>query len=191
MPGKEQRLTRRELLHKGVRGAVFAGVGGTLGLLAYDASAETVWQLDPEKCIGCGNCAINCVLSPSAVKCTRAFPMCGYCDLCLAYFEPQPNALNTGAENQRCPTGAIIRKYVEDPYYTYTIDEDLCIGCGRCVKGCLAFGNGSMYLQVRHDRCRNCHQCSIAAACPAGAFRRLPASQPYLLKGVKGKDGKG
>jgi electron transport complex protein RnfB len=188
MPEEKKDVTRREFLHRGVRGAVLLGISGSLGLLALDAGEDLVWQIDPEKCIACGNCATRCVLTPSAVKATRAFAMCGYCDLCLAYFEPQPSALNTGAENQMCPTGALKRAFVEDPYYTYTVDEDLCIGCAKCVKGCTAFGNGSTFLQVRHDRCLNCHQCSIAAECPSGAFRRVPASQPYLLKD---KDTKG
>jgi electron transport complex protein RnfB len=42
--------------------------------------------------------------------------------------------------------------------------------------------NGSLYLQVRHDRCLNCNQCSIAVACPTQAFERVPSSDPYLLK---------
>jgi len=79
--------------------------------------------------------------------------------------------------------GAIKRSYIEDPYYEYTIDETLCIGCGECVKACAAFGNGSLFLQVRHDRCLNCNQCSIARNCPSGAFKRVPADAPYLLKG--------
>ena len=36
------------------------------------------------------------------------------------------------AENQACPTGAITRRFVETPYYEYTIDEELCNGCGKC-----------------------------------------------------------
>ena len=144
---------------------------------------KMVWQLDPAKCIQCGRCALNCVLNPSAVKCVHAFKVCGYCKLCFGYFQPGANALNSGAENQLCPTGAIKRKFVEDPYYEYTIDEPLCIGCGKCVKGCNSFGNGSLFLQVRHDRCVNCNDCSIARNCPAGAYRRVPAGQPYLLKG--------
>ncbi len=164
--------------------AAFLGVGGLVGFVAgKKATAEPlVWQIDPYKCIACGNCATHCVLDPSAVKCVNSFPMCGYCDLCTGYFPPEPVALNTGAENQLCPTGAIIRKLVEEPYYEYTIDEELCIACGKCVIGCAAFGNGSLYLQVRHDRCLNCHECSIAIACPSQAFVRVPASQPYLLK---------
>jgi len=87
-----------------------------------------------------------------------------------------------GAENQLCPTGAIQRNYVEDPYFEYTIDERLCIGCGKCVKGCNTFGNGSLYLQVRYDRCQHCNECAIAVACPSQAYRRVPADDPYLLK---------
>ena len=183
-PGKE-RVTRRELLRNGVRGAGLLGLGGLAGVLAgRGRGRETVWQLDPNKCIACGNCATYCVLAESAVKCVHAYAMCGYCDLCTGYFHPEPSELDTGAENQLCPTGAIKRTFVEDPYYEYTIEEPLCIGCGKCVKGCTAFGNGSLFLQVRHDRCLNCNECSIAAACPSEAFKRVNADEPYLLKGT-------
>ena len=95
---------------------------------------------------------------------------------------PEPKGLTTAAENQLCPTGAIIRTFIEDPYFEYTIDEPLCIGCGKCVVGCAAFGNGSFFLQVRHDRCINCDECAIAAACPSQAFKRVPIDKPYLMK---------
>jgi len=177
-------MTRRRFLAGGLRGAAAVGLGaGAAALWAARARGEnTVWQINPHTCIQCGNCATYCVLTPSAVKCVHAFAMCGYCELCTGYFPPGPNALNTGAENQLCPTGAIERRFVEDPYYQYTIDETLCIGCGKCVKGCEAFGNGSLFLQVRHDRCVNCNECSIAAACPSQSFVRVPADRPYLLK---------
>jgi electron transport complex protein RnfB len=122
------------------------------------------------------------VLQPSAVKCVQMYPMCGYCKLCTGYFDPEPNALNTGAENQLCPTGAIKRKALEDPYYEYSIDEALCIGCAKCIKGCTLFGNGSFFLQIRHDRCVNCNECTIAVSCPSQAISRVPASQPYKFK---------
>jgi electron transport complex protein RnfB len=146
-----------------------------------------VWQLDPQLCIQCGRCATHCVLSPSAVKCVHAFSMCGYCNLCFGYFRPGAPALNKAAENQLCPTGAIRRKFVEDPYFEYTIDKALCVGCGKCVKGCNTFGNGSLFLQVQHDRCLNCNECAIAVACPAQAYSRVPASRPYILKGLPAK----
>jgi electron transport complex protein RnfB len=185
---RPQHLTRRQFLGAGTRLAALAGAGTAAVALGRQARAErTVWQLDPNRCVQCGNCATNCVLKPSAVKCVHAFAMCGYCELCLGYFVPQPSALVASSENRLCPFDAIRRAFVEDPYYEYVIDEGLCIGCGKCVKGCAAFGNGSLFLQVRHDRCLNCNQCSIAAACPSGAYRRVPASQPYLLKDKDGK----
>lgn len=142
----------------------------------------TVWQLDPALCVQCGQCAVNCVLLPSAVKCVHTYAICGYCKLCFGYFQPGTSLLHEGAENQLCPVGAIRRTYIENPYYEYTIDEALCVGCGKCVKGCGTFGNGSLYLQARHDRCLNCNECSIARSCPAGAWRRTESSRPYLLK---------
>lgn len=183
MPEEPDQTTRREFLKSTTRGASLLGLGGLAGFLASRSWVEgTVWQIDPYKCIQCERCATECVLEVSAVKCVHAFPVCGYCKLCTGYFEPQPNALNTGAENQLCPTGAIQRKFVEDPYYEYTIEEPLCVGCGKCVKGCAMFGNGSLFLQIRHDRCLNCNECSIAKACPSKAVRRVPADKPYDLK---------
>ena len=158
-----------------------------LGTCADDRAAAvralpTLWQIDPDKCIQCGKCATTCVLKESAAKCFHAFAVCGYCDLCTGFFEAQPNALNTAAENQLCPTGAIRRKFVEDPYFQYTIDRDLCIGCSKCVKGCTQFGNGSLYLQIDQDRCTKCNQCSIAVNCPSHAITHVPVSRPYNYK---------
>ena len=178
------RTGRRDFLRRGLHAVAVLALAGLGALVARrSARASTVWQLDPEKCVQCGRCATACVLNPSAVKCVHAFSMCGYCKLCFGYFEPGVPQLSTAAENQLCPTGAIKRTYVEAPYFEYTIDEKLCIGCGKCVKGCTTFGNGSLFLQVRHDRCVNCNECAIARGCPAQAYSRLPASKPYLLKG--------
>jgi electron transport complex protein RnfB len=145
-------------------------------------SRHVVWQIDPLKCVQCGQCATQCVLDLSAVKCVHSYSMCGYCKLCFGYFQPGANALTEAAENQICPTGAINRKFVEDPYYQYSITEELCNGCGKCVKGCNAFGNGSLHLQVSHDLCLNCNECAIARACPADAFERVPVDKPYKFK---------
>jgi electron transport complex protein RnfB len=179
---KNNSSSRRTFLREGFFTAGLAAAGAAAATLAARSRKRTVWQIDPYKCIACGRCAINCVLAESAVKCVHAYAMCGYCDLCTGYFSPDPKELDTGAENQLCPMGAIVRTFVEDPYFQYTIDEKLCNGCGKCVKGCGAFGNGSLFLQVRHDRCLNCNECAIAKSCPSGAFVRVPADQPYLLK---------
>lgn len=178
--------SRRKFLREGFWTAGLAALAAAgAAVFAKSGKKKYVWQIDPEKCIACGNCATHCVLNESAVKCVHAYAMCGYCDLCTGYFVPEPKALDTAAENQLCPTGAIKRTFVEDPYFEYTIDEELCIGCGKCVKGCSAFGNGSLFLQVRHDRCLNCNECAIAVACPAQAYKRVPADDPYLLKGAQ------
>ena len=113
----------------------------------------------------------------------HAYAVCGYCLLCGGYHQPYVKDVDSAAENQLCPTSAIKRTFIEDPYYEYEIDEELCIGCGVCVKGCGSFGNGSLFLQVLHDRCVNCNECSIARVCPSQAYRRVPAAAPYLLKG--------
>jgi electron transport complex protein RnfB len=174
---------RRKFLVNLLRAAGVLALGATVGRLVTRATpGSRRWQLDPSKCVQCGGCATACVLKPSAVRCVHAPAICGYCNLCMGFFGPQPLALNTGAENQQCPTGAIQRKFVEDPFFEYTIDETRCIGCARCVKGCTSFGNGSLFLQVHHQYCLNCNECFIAKQCPGHAYVRVPAEQPYLLK---------
>jgi len=182
---KEDRTyQRREFINKSVRVTLGVAVAGTaaLSLARSKGTREYVWQIDPFKCTQCGRCATECVMSESAVKCIHAYDLCGYCDLCGGYLKPGAR-LETGAENQLCPTSAIQRRFIEEPYFEYVVDEELCIGCAKCVKGCSAFGNGSLHLQIRHDRCLNCNQCSIASNCPSDAISRVPASEPYLIKG--------
>ena len=177
-------VTRRSFVKTGLNTVAGLSLGGLAGfLLGRSPGGELVWQLDPNLCVQCEKCSTDCVLTESAVKVVHSTSMCGYCDLCSGYLEPGAKSRNTGAESQLCPTGAIKRTYVEEPYFEYVVDEKLCIGCGKCVKGCGAFGNGSMYLQVRHDRCVNCNECGIARVCPAQAYRQVPAGQPYILRG--------
>jgi electron transport complex protein RnfB len=165
-----------------MRVAVTAAAGGAAWMAIHPGGQTMVWQLDPAKCQQCGRCATTCVLNPSAVKCVHSYQICGYCDLCGAYLQPSAKSRDTGAENELCPVGALKRTFVEEPFYQYTIDEALCVGCGKCVKGCNTFGNGSLYLQVKHDLCVGCNECSIARNCPAEAFRQIPVPTAYLLK---------
>ena len=48
---------------------------------------------------------------------------------------------------------------------------------------CTSFGNGSLHLQIIHDICVNCNECSIARVCPSNAIKRVKASEAYLVKG--------
>ena len=179
-----KRIDRRQFIRGSARytlGVAFAGVVGYS--LKKTIAEPSLWQVDPFKCTHCGRCATHCVLSPSAVKCVHAYSLCGYCDLCGGYLKPGHINRDTAAENQLCPTAAIRRKFVEEPYYEYTVEEALCIGCGKCAEGCSAFGNGSLHLQIRHNLCANCNECAIARACPSNAIVRVPYSEPYLIKG--------
>ena len=181
-------MNRRDFIKSGIQTVAGLTVGGIGGIvIARSSDDDTVWQIDPDVCVQCERCSLNCVLDLSAVKCVHAYSMCGYCDLCSGYLEPGAKSRDTGAESQLCPVGAIKRTYVEEPYFEYTIDEELCIGCGKCVKGCGAFGNGSLHLQIRHDRCMNCNECSIGRSCPSGAIKQVSAKTPYLMRGEEGK----
>lgn len=183
----KNKVSRRNAMRISLNTIAGLTIGGVSGMLIKNANSnEMVWQLDPNICIQCEKCSTNCVLPQSVVKCVHSYSMCGYCDLCSGYLEPGALSRDTGAESQLCPTGAIKRTYIEDPYFQYTIDEDLCIGCAKCVKGCGSFGNGSLYLQIRHDLCLNCNECSIARSCPSGAYKRVPANSPYILRGDEG-----
>lgn len=179
-------ISRREVLRTATRGAAVASLVGFAGVMSWSDSAlgseHMVWQIDPDKCTACGNCATHCVLEVSAVKSVRAFSRCGKCNFCFGFYETAPESQpHAGAESQLCPTDAIVRSHLGGPYYEYTIVEERCIGCALCVKGCGRFGNGSMNLQIRHDVCINCNRCTIADACPSDAFERVHADQPYLL----------
>jgi len=181
-PSANNEVSRREFVRRCLACAAGAGVLGVVGAAARKSSERLVWQIDPQLCVQCGRCETACVVHPSAVKCAHSFAMCGYCNLCFGYFHPEAPSLDSAAENQTCPTGAIRRRFVEEPYYEYTIDKNLCVGCGKCVKTCGQFGNGSLYLQVMHDLCLDCNECAIARVCPTHAFRRVPAADPYLPK---------
>jgi electron transport complex protein RnfB len=181
----DEKLTRRNTLKTVCRTVAAGGLLAVAGVLAKNnkiAADTLVWQINPHKCIGCGQCAYRCVSTVSAVKAFHNFKMCGYCDLCTGFFEPQPLARNTGAENQLCPVGAISRRGVEEPYFEYVIDPNLCVGCGRCADGCYSLGNGSLFLQINQQLCKHCNQCAIALYCPAQAIVQIPAKQAYLLK---------
>jgi electron transport complex protein RnfB len=182
---ENKKVNRRDFINNSARFSLALGLGAVGGLALGKATTDDwVWQIDPFECTQCGRCATDCVLTPSAVKCVHAYDLCGYCDLCGGYFKPDANKLTTGGENQLCPTAAIERKFIEEPYFEYVIIEDLCFGCGKCVKGCTSFGNGSFHLQIRHDLCVNCNECAIARVCPSDAIKRVPANTPYIIKGT-------
>jgi electron transport complex protein RnfB len=190
-----EKSSRREFMNRSFRIVGLVGIGGAAGVLARRAASNTVFQVDPAKCVACDLCRTSCVLSHSAVKAVNVFNKCGYCQLCPAYFDvtsqPDEKGLPTG---KVCPQDALKRRVVgkideEDPnnnYYEYTIDESLCDGCGKCVKACKPpAGNGALHLEVRYNRCLECDSCSIQIACPQSAIVRI------LAPGLSPKEGPG
>jgi electron transport complex protein RnfB len=178
-------LSRKKFLRlcgSAIAGTALVSLTGGLLRRALSDEASCFWQIDSAKCTFCGRCETGCVLPVSAVKCVHANRVCGYCDLCGGYYRTNAKDLNTAAENLLCPTGAIKRAYVEDPYFEYSIDESLCNGCGKCAKGCNSFGNGSLYLQVKQDLCKNCNECKISNVCPSGAIQRVSYAKAYILR---------
>lgn len=185
---EDKKIKRRDFINTGIRIGIGAGLGAiAVGLSTRSVSGDAIWQIDPSKCVQCDKCSTSCVLQTSAVKCVHVTDMCGYCDLCSGYLRAGTKELDTAAENRLCPTGAINRTFIEEPYFEYKIVEELCNGCAKCVKNCGAFGNGSLQLQVQQNLCVNCNECSIARVCPAQAFSRVDTKTPYLLQGFENK----
>jgi electron transport complex protein RnfB len=175
--------SRRQFMDRSLRIVGLAGIGGAAVVLTKRAAGDTVFQVDPSRCVACDLCRTSCVLSHSAAKAVNEFTKCGYCQLCPAYYDvtsqPDDMGLPTG---KVCPRDALKRQVVgkideEDTnnnYYEYTIDESLCDGCGKCVKACKPpAGNGALRLEIRYNRCYECDSCAIQIACPENAIVRI------------------
>lgn len=198
MSTEQKPPSRREVLGHAVRGAALVGLGGSVLYLVRKAGREGVWYIDLDRCVNsrlgahgvdvCERCATECVLALSAIRAINVFSECGRCYICPGYHDVKSAIGPDGLPSQLvCPRDAIERKAIgwvdpDDPtnnYYEYTIDEQRCNGCGRCVMGCKPpNGLGSMRLQVRHDLCLDCNRCAIAQACPDDAYVRGPAPPP-------------
>ena len=104
---------RRKFLKRVGQGTVAALFGGALvGGALRARGSDLVWQIDPAKCTACGECQKLCVREISAAKAMHTFPICGYCDYCFAYLRDDYLENDTGAENLRCPTGALQRRHI-------------------------------------------------------------------------------
>ena len=181
-PTPEQRRNFLLTCGRAIAGGSILALFGFSYKKSITKGAEYFWQIDSQKCTFCGRCETDCVLPVSAVKCVHAIRVCGFCDLCGGYYRTNVKELNTAAENLMCPTGAIQRTFVEEPYFEYNINENLCNGCGKCAKGCNSFGNGSLYLQIKQELCTGCNECRISKACPANAIKRVSVGGAYDLK---------
>ena len=185
-------MNRREMIGHTARGTAFLGLAGMTGFLSLKAHKTYAWEIDTSLCINsklgalgvdvCDLCASECVVALSAVRAVNEFSKCGRCYICPAYFKITSAVGPDGLPSEKvCPRDAIKREAIgwvdpDDPannFYEYTIDEEKCNGCGRCIMECKEpAGLGSICLEVRHDDCLNCNRCSIAIACPEEAYER-------------------
>ncbi len=128
------------------------------GALTVDRAAKT-WTLDEEACVGCGTCAEACrknaILMPGDEPVTEPGPAAAEePPACAAAPEAEtkaaPAALISPREDgkpvqvpsrcvyctlcaKKCPAGALT---VDRAARTWTLDEDLCVGCGTCAEAC-------------------------------------------------------
>lgn len=148
-------------------------------------TARSLLVLDGDACVRCGHCASACATAHSdgRSRLLRAGP--------IVALDAVPNAiLPSSCEHCRvpaclpaCPTGAIAR--IDDG--TVLLTEDLCTGCGSCVKACpwenLALaprlgGAAGLSADVA-IKCDLCHGRAegpaCVAACPVDAVQRFDA----------------
>jgi electron transport complex protein RnfB len=194
---------RRQVIQRAGQAACAFALGGTAIGLGRRACSGDYWAIAPSKCVNtrlgvtgadqvCDLCATKCTLPLSAVRAVNEHAQCGRCCICPAYFDVRSVAGADGLPSKKlCPRDAIVRTVIGDvdPYdplnnfYEYTIDETLCNGCGRCVMECKdPAGLGSIRLEVRHDLCLRCNQCTIAVHCPEEAYCRVGPEAPPALE---------
>ncbi len=114
--------SRRDFLALSIRSAALVALGGGAAALATRRSHDGgLWQIDPAKCIACGKCATSCVLKPSAARCFHTFEMCGYCNLCTGYFQPDAD---TGAAVPRPRSAPRVRSSAS-PWLRHTTSTPL------------------------------------------------------------------
>ncbi|MBX3434632.1 MAG: 4Fe-4S binding protein [Pirellulales bacterium] len=198
--------TRRAFLHRTGQIACATALTGTGVLLGRRACRGDAWAIVPDRCVNirlgvtgadevCSVCADQCVLPLSAVRAVNEHDRCGRCCICPAYFDVRSQVGSDGLPTKKlCPRDAIRRSPIGevDPYdplnnfYEYTIDDERCNGCGRCVMECKdPAGLGSIRLEVRYDLCLRCNRCSIATHCPEDAYVRV-GPQPAPAAALEG-----
>lgn len=164
-------MKRRDFIKLASQAIGGTALFGSAGFLLKDAVNGNLPLIDPEKCLGCGRCSSSCIFTPSAVKCYNIDEVCDHCTACYGYHvDTDADPIDKSA--LVCPEDAIIRQARSEfeGGFTYTIDQNKCIGCGKCVRLCWKHGNRSMRLVVNHNTCRRCNKCQIANVCDGGAF---------------------
>lgn len=192
-----ENLNRRKFITNAGR----AVCGLALGGLVYRVVSSQVntddpgpltrhaWQINLDKCTACGKCQTLCVRKPSAVKAVNDQKKCSFCVVCYGHItETRMDSDKIMSEGTRvCHTDAVIRKEYsggKDGYFVYTIDDNKCDACCKCVEYCSKRGTKSMFLIIRPDLCLNCNNCNIATYCPEKAVEKVYIGTEDDYKGI-------
>jgi Fe-S-cluster-containing dehydrogenase component len=155
-----------------------------LGDLWRFSVARSMLVIDDEACVRCGHCTWSCaqthddgvsrlvrrgekvVVRDAVDGATRALIVAASCQHCK-----HPACM------LECPTGAIGRDVRGDVF----VREDLCVGCGQCVKACpwgsvqmAPRAGGDAQVAVKCDACRERPGGpACVSACPVDAIARV------------------
>ena len=79
------------------------------GALFVDGQNRNIRRIDPEKCIGCGECVDACPFAPARPVLNETKGTAAICDLCLSapYWKEPGGPLGKQACVESCPMGAI------------------------------------------------------------------------------------
>lgn len=184
-------LARRKFLLFGGR---FLGAGALVALAwrlgfstSNNASREVKlrrcgWQINLDKCDFCGKCSVGCVQKPSAIKALNDQKKCSSGIVCYGYITDKniPSEQIQHCANLVCPERAVVRTPFSggaSGNFLYTIDQNRCTGCARCVLPCHDLCAQSMFLAIRPDLCLQCNDCTAARDCPHQAIERVPLAE--------------
>lgn len=186
--------TRRQFLK--LSGKSLVGLAFSTSLLSVlgvseEAIAEDrvrVWAfpqgllvVDPDRCVGCQRCEINCTLTNdgccssyiSRVKVTRNLFSSRngnglYTENPWNYFPDTCRQCEDPPCGNACPMGAIY----SDELGVRKVDAEKCVGCGTCTQAC-PWHMPTVNPETRKSsKCIMCGAC--AEGCPSGALSLVP-----------------
>lgn len=160
-----------------IGGVAYKLVGQTLQAEGAVPKTRHAWAINTAKCTACGICETACVRTPSAVKAVNDQQRCSNCVVCYGHISTtEIDSEKIMSEGPRvCKYDAVVRQAFQkdDGFFVYSIDDNKCTACGKCVLRCGVKGSKSMFLIIRPDLCLGCNSCNIAAKCPSQAIEKV------------------
>lgn len=91
--------------------------------------------------------------------------------------------------NTICPVGTVLSFFARFSWIKIRVDEQECVGCGLCAKGCKASAIDFKNHKVDYGRCVVCGDC--VGYCHKGAISYAPATRKDISDGADGAKEKG